>query len=290
MSTIEVMPAGLTREETEDLKRAIACLEGSSFAQRLTDAIGRPVAILSLDLPIPARRVVAHASERALRGALKFALSTIDLRRPPVAANRAHKFAAAASGALGGAFGLAALPVELPLSTTILLRSIAEIAREEGEDLNAPKAALACIEVFGLGGKAGRGGDVRERLFRGSRGAGEIGHRQRAVCREQGVGSQSAPVVARLISQIAARFGVVVSEKLGRPGSAGHRGDRRRDGQCRFRRPFPDARPRPLHRAAARAGARPEPRRLRISAPPRRTGARARARRPRLRQFRPGSG
>jgi len=31
---------------------------------------------------------------------------------------------------------------------------------------------------------------------------------------EQGLGAQSAPVVARLLSQIAARFGVVVSEKL----------------------------------------------------------------------------
>ena len=43
MSTIEVMPARLTREETEDLKRAIACLEGRSFAKRLTEAIGRPI-------------------------------------------------------------------------------------------------------------------------------------------------------------------------------------------------------------------------------------------------------
>ena len=43
MSTIEVMPARLTREETEDLRQAVACLEAQSFAQRLTDAIGRPV-------------------------------------------------------------------------------------------------------------------------------------------------------------------------------------------------------------------------------------------------------
>ena len=40
----------------------------------------------------------------------------------------------AASGAAGGAFGLASLPVELPVSTTIMLRSIADIARAEGED------------------------------------------------------------------------------------------------------------------------------------------------------------
>jgi hypothetical protein len=214
MSAIEIMPAGLTREETEDLKRAIACLEGSSFAQRLTDAIGRPVAALSLGLPLPARRVVAYASERALRGALKLALRTIDLRhsaRP--SANRAHKLAAAASGALGGAFGLAALPVELPLSTTILLRSIAEIARDEGEDLSAPQATLACIEVFGLGGKQDEA--MFESGYFAVRAAlaKSVTDSARFVA-SQGVGSQSAPVVARFISRIAARFGVVVSEKV----------------------------------------------------------------------------
>ncbi len=214
MSTIEVMPAGLSAKETEDLRRAIACLEGSSFAQRLTDAIGRPVAALSWGLPLSARRVVAYASERALAGALKLALRTIDLRRSAgPSANRAHKFAAAASGALGGAFGLAALPVELPLSTTILLRSIAEIAREEGEDLNTPEAAVACIEVFALGGK-----DDEETTFESgyfavrTALAKSVTDSARFVA-SPGVGA-SAPLVARFVSRIAARFDVVVSEKL----------------------------------------------------------------------------
>ncbi len=44
-------------EETEELRRAVACLEGTSFAQRLTDAVGRPVGVLSRNLPAagPAR-------------------------------------------------------------------------------------------------------------------------------------------------------------------------------------------------------------------------------------------
>jgi hypothetical protein len=62
---------------------------------------------------------------------------------------------ATASGAAGGTLGLAALPVELPVSTVIMLRSIADIARSEGEDLSDPEAALSCIEVFALGGRAG---------------------------------------------------------------------------------------------------------------------------------------
>ena len=214
MSTIEVMPARLTREETADLRRAIAFLDGASFAQRLTDTVGRPIGVLSRGVPLPARRLVIHASESALRAALKLALRTIDMKRPPNPARRVHKLAAAASGAVGGAFGLAALPVELPLSTTILLRSIAEIAREEGEDMSAPHAGLACIEVFALGGK-----EEEEALFDSgyfairAALAKSVSDSARYVA-AQGFGAHTAPAVVRLISQIAARFGVIVSEKV----------------------------------------------------------------------------
>jgi EcsC protein family len=212
MATIEYMPARLTAEESEELRRAVACLEGTSFAQRLTEAVGRPVGMMSRTLPLPARRIIAHASETALRGALKLALRTLDLSAPTRPANRAHMLAAAASGAVGGALGLAALPLELPVSTTILLRSIAEIARQEGEDLNAPDAAFACLEVFALGGQ-GSGEAALESGYFAIRAAlaKSVSDSARFLAAE---GAQSAPVVARLVSQIAARFGVVVSEKL----------------------------------------------------------------------------
>jgi hypothetical protein len=214
MATIEFMPARLTAEETEQLRQAVACLEGTSFAQRLTDAVGRPVAMLSRTMPQSARRVIAHASETALRGALKLALRTLDLKTPAKPANRAHQLAAAASGAVGGALGLAALPVELPISTTILLRSIAEIAREEGEDLSAPNAALACVEVFALGGQADGEAALESGYFAVRAAlAKSVSDSARFVATE-GVTAQSAPVIARLISQIASRFGIVVSEKL----------------------------------------------------------------------------
>ena len=214
MATIEYMPARLAPKETEELRQAVACLEGMSFAQRLTDAVGRPVGMLNRAMPSSARRVIAHVSETALRSALKLALRTLDLSASAKPANRAHKLAAAASGAVGGALGLAALPIELPISTTILLRSIAEIAREEGEDLSVPEAAFACVEVFALGGQ--RAGEaafesgyfaVRAAL------AKSVTDSARFVA-AQGVAALPAPVVARLISQIASRFGVVVSEKV----------------------------------------------------------------------------
>ena len=142
------------------------------------------------------------------------ALRTLDLKASAKPANRAHKLAAAASGAVGGALGLAALPVELPISTTILLRSIAEIAREEGEDLSAANAAFACVEVFALGGQAEGEASFESGYFAVRAAlAKSVSDSARFVAAE-GVAAHSAPVIARLISQIAARFGVVVSEKL----------------------------------------------------------------------------
>ena len=213
MSTIEVMPERLTREETEDLKRAVACLEGSSFAQRLTDAIGRPIGALTRNAPAAARQVAARATEAALGAALTLALRTIDRNRTARPAGRAHALAAAASGAVGGAFGLAALPLELPLSTTILMRSIAEIAREEGEDLGGPLGALACVEVFALGGKEEEEAAFESGYFAVRAALAKSVSESARFVASQGLGARSAPAIVRLLTQIAARFGVMVSEK-----------------------------------------------------------------------------
>jgi hypothetical protein len=96
--------------------------------------------------------VVVPRPKRLL--ALKVALRTMQ-RIPHPGSPLLHKALATASGATGGAFGLAALPIELPVSTIIMLRSIADIARSEGEDLSDPESALSCMQVFALGGRTG---------------------------------------------------------------------------------------------------------------------------------------
>ncbi len=212
--TETLMPALLSSEELGELQFAARCLEGDSFASRATNLLRRQVEALGRALPSPARKAVARAAERALRIALRFALRTIDERSPAKAARGAHKAAAAASGAVGGAFGLASMAIELPISTTILLRSIAEIAREEGEDLSRPEAALACIEVFALGGEAPGEAAIEGGYFavRGAL-ATSVSESARFIA-QRGLADETAPILVRLVSQIAARFGVVVSEKL----------------------------------------------------------------------------
>jgi hypothetical protein len=126
---------------------------------------------------------------------------------------RFHKLAGGFSGALGGAFGLSALAVELPLSTAIMLRSIADIARSEGEDLTSVESRLACLEVFALGGP-GAGDDAAETGYYAVRAslAKALNEAAQHIA-HKGLAEKGAPVLVRFITQIAARFGALVSEK-----------------------------------------------------------------------------
>jgi hypothetical protein len=188
---LDVMPKHLTDAETEQLRAAVHALEGGGFASRLTNLLGRQVETAGRALPSPVRKIVAHATEAALRAALRVAIGTP-----------------------GPAFGLAAATVELPISTTIMLRSIAQIAREEGEDLTQPEAALACIEVFALGGRApGEPGLEGSYFAIRSVLAKTVSESARFIL-QRGLADETAPVLVRLVMQIAARFGLVVSQKL----------------------------------------------------------------------------
>jgi hypothetical protein len=124
----------ITIEDREALRRAVKSLEHPSLAARLTNIVGKPVELIGYALPSFASKAIASATSKGLETALKVALRTLP-PSPRTGSQFLHRALATASGAAGGTFGLAALPVELPVSTVIMLRSIAEIARSEGEDL-----------------------------------------------------------------------------------------------------------------------------------------------------------
>jgi hypothetical protein len=125
-----------------------------------------------------------------------------------------HTVAVATTGAVGGAFGLATLAVELPVSTVIMLRSIADIARSEGQSIKRPDVQLACIEVFALGGPS-RADDAAESAYFAVRAAlaQTLTEAARHIA-ERGVAGGAAPALVRLTSQIASRFGIPVTEKM----------------------------------------------------------------------------
>src|SRR5918998_644442 len=203
----------LTEADREALRQAVLALEGPSYVARLSTLAGRPIELLGQALPTVVSDLISRATQAALTRALRYALRTIpkEGRNPETGA---HKALAVLSGAMGGALGLSAVLVELPLSTTIMLRSIARIAQSEGEDLEDPETALACLQVFALGGRTGSA-KLHEAGYFAVRAA-----MARSVTRAlqqmagRGVVDESASAIGRLLAQIGARFGVVVSQKV----------------------------------------------------------------------------
>lgn len=203
----------LSAAEIRDLHRAKQLLEHPSLAVKLTNLIGTPIEKAMAILPKRASALVNDATAKSLRAALRVAVVTMR-KRPRPASRLAHKALAVGSGAAGGFFGLPALAIELPLSTTIILRSIADIARSEGEDLSRPEARLACVEVFAFGG-ASRGDDAAETGYFAVRSALTYAVAEAAqFIAEKGIIEEGAPVLVRLVAQIASRFSVAVSEKV----------------------------------------------------------------------------
>src|SRR5262249_46594398 len=123
----------MSEDDLAALGRAVGLLEHPSLAAPLTHIVGKPIELIGYARPPSAPQVITGATSKALEMALDVALRSMH-QAPRAGSQLLHKALATASGAAGGAFGLAALPIELPVSTIIMLRSIAEIARSEGED------------------------------------------------------------------------------------------------------------------------------------------------------------
>ena len=116
----------MSQSELEDLKYAKELLENPGLAARITDVLGTAVDKGFELLPAKWSEMVQQTTKESLRKALEFAVMTMDDRPRVSSWSFLHKMLAATSGAVGGAFGLPALAAELPVSTIIMLRSIAE--------------------------------------------------------------------------------------------------------------------------------------------------------------------
>jgi hypothetical protein len=164
-------------------------------------------------LPKTLNRQVSGMVRDAVMNGLDVAVDTLEDEPPPSPAIRFSSFLAGVAGGLSGLFGFGALAIELPLTTTVMLRSIAEIARHEGEDLTTLESRLACLEVFAYGAKrTDENIDVGYYAARTliSKYTGDVA----ALFLERGAIDASAPVVSNLVTEIVSRFGILVSDKV----------------------------------------------------------------------------
>ena len=105
-----------------------------------------------------------------------------------------RKLLAATTGGASGFVGVPGIAADLPLTTCLMMRSIAEIARSHGEDLTSADTRQACIEVFAFGGP-------------------DIGDEDIDVAYWTIRGGLNHASISLLIRQVAARFGVMLSQK-----------------------------------------------------------------------------
>ncbi len=108
--------------------------------------------------------------------------------------------AAAASGAVGGFAGMAGFLPDVAVTTLLIMRRIAAIAVEEGENTTDASARAACLEVFALGGSVAGG-------KKGEDEQPELGYWGARLV------MQGRPLMA-LMSEAGAAYGLRVSQKL----------------------------------------------------------------------------
>jgi hypothetical protein len=203
----------LSNEELNELRYAKSLLDNPGFTARMANVLGSPIEKGIQMLPPEWSESLNKSVRRALLKALEVATATLGEKNPRASSEWLHKVLVGASGTVGGAFGLASVALELPISTTIMLRSIADIARSEGFDVTAVQTRLNCLEVFALGGRS-KADDAAESSYWAVRAAlGQAVNEAATFISRRGVIDRTAPAIARLVSAIASRFGVVVSEQ-----------------------------------------------------------------------------
>ncbi|MGD2118130.1 MAG: EcsC family protein [Chromatiales bacterium] len=203
----------ISEADMQLLEQAYWRLEHPSLAARLSNVVGTPIEVAMQLLPRSWYRRLHQTAEKAIGKAYDSAI--LSLRRPHESSSHDtyYKALVAGSGAVSGLLGLPGLALELPVTTTLMLRSIAEIARDEGEDIHELETRAACLEVFALGGPSEED-DAAETGYYSVRLA-LAGYMYAAVSHvgAHGLHGETAPILVKLIHAVASNFGLQLSRR-----------------------------------------------------------------------------
>lgn len=206
-----VEPVRISPEDMQELRWCYRHLEHPSLAVRLSNLVGTPIEEGMKLLPDNWYQRLDAVLTFSINKVLQASIVSMN-RLPPHPVNRhIHKVMAVGTGAVGGFFGPLTLLAELPMTTMLMLRAIADIAHQQGEDMQASETRMACAQVFALGGRtkedqAAESGYFGLRTMLGF-------HFSSSLLNLPGHNHPVAPAGVELVRAIAARFGIVVSDK-----------------------------------------------------------------------------
>lgn len=195
------------------LQNAKYILENPGLAAKITNTIGSPIEKALDSLPENWNKRIGDITQLALGKAINVATSSINHQSTGKPSNKWHKLAVATTGGVGGTFGLTALAIELPISTTIMLRSIADIARSEGEDITDLATKMACMEVFALGGTSDIDDGTESGYFAVRAALTQTVKHSIDHVLTKGIIEEGVPILIQLIIKVANRFSVQVTQK-----------------------------------------------------------------------------
>src|SRR5487761_1270790 len=196
-----------------DLQAAATKLETQSFGMMIASKAGMPVEAFLHMLPASVQVPVSAAVNKALEQCLRIAVNLGKSNSAVFRSKQSHTLTVAVTGALGGFFGLPGLMVELPITTTVMLHSIVEIARSQGEDLSNVESALACLEVLALAPKGVRGEALESAYYATRTALAQVTREAAAYVAQKGLTKEGGPAIVSFLGKVASRFGLEVSEK-----------------------------------------------------------------------------
>lgn len=202
------------RSDLADLRQAVRLLETSNFFTELTDFVGPKVAKGMRVLPKKAKKYIDLATEKSLIAAAKVAFFTLKGGGRLVAGDRTHKFAVASTGAAGGFFSWLGLVIELPVTTVVMLRSIADIAKAEQADIADPRIQMECLAVLTMGAANSSGED--ESYYAGRFAFAQLFSQLGQIPPRKGGASAAkklAEWLSALVARLLPRYAPMVTEK-----------------------------------------------------------------------------
>jgi EcsC protein family len=148
MNNLTTLSPADTEAELDRLAARYAAAGG--LGVQLLTLVGGKAEKLLERLPDPVRVKLEEVTEKALQLAMRGAQSS--RRAVPDQADWVNTAMSTAMGAAGGFGGLPSALVELPATTTVLLRIIQGVAAEHGFDPAAENVQFDCIRVFAAAG------------------------------------------------------------------------------------------------------------------------------------------
>lgn len=144
--------AALTADEFATLSRAAGdYLAAKGTLMSTLEQAGNLIQSGLHRLPSNVQQMVADRARDGLQLAFRSAILGLDGPSRHDAAG-GYRLGGMLSGAIGGLGGLATTLAELPVTTGLIMRSVASIARAEGLDLADEEVRATCVEVFAFGG------------------------------------------------------------------------------------------------------------------------------------------